>query len=77
MSTVRIQSSAYRMDQPDQTTVVAAVCTPIGGVTKTDLYELVVPGRYESITDELQAAATEALVAAGVLPSTQPPNNET
>jgi hypothetical protein len=47
------------MDQPNQTTVVAAVHTPINGVTKTDFYELIVPGRYESISDELLAAATE------------------
>jgi len=59
MSSIRIQSWAYRMDQPNQTTVVAAVHTPINGVTKTDFYELIVPGRYESISDELLAAATE------------------
>lgn len=71
MSNIRIQSWATRADQPDQTTLVAAVCIPVKSIVKTEFYELVISGQYPSITPEMLAAVEAALVEAEVLPPTQ------
>lgn len=71
MSNIRVQSWATRADQPDQTTLVAAVCVPIKSVVKTEFYELAISGQYSSITPEMLAAVEAALVDAGVIPPTQ------
>jgi hypothetical protein len=68
MSTFRIQSWTVRADMPDETYVVAAVITSIGSISKTDLYEFSVNGRYDSLTPEFEAAVESELRDAGVLP---------
>lgn len=77
MIDIRIQSWTTRADYPNQTEVVAAVCVPINGVTKTETYELVIPGQFEVVTSEMIGVVRDILQTAGVVPSTQPPNNET
>jgi hypothetical protein len=67
MSTFRIQSWTVRADLPDETYVVAAVITSIGSISKTELYEFPVEGRYDTLTPEFEAAVEAELREAGVL----------
>jgi hypothetical protein len=67
MKTYRIQNWTTRADQPDQTEVTAAVITQLGPISKTDIYEFVVQGRFESITPEFDAAVRSVLEQGGLL----------
>lgn len=67
MKNFRIMSMSVRGDQPDTTELTVAVIDEHNGIKKHTLYEFLVDGRHENISDTLETQVSTKLSQAGLI----------
>lgn len=67
MKTFRITSWTVMASSPDVTQTSVAILTQIGSITKSESYELTVPGRHDSLTPVFEESVRRELLSAGLL----------